>query len=138
MSRGRIFRLGPLFVASLLYVPSAGADNIKDAQQVIVELHESGKLYDKTRYKSVRAAFARLFEAKHAADIDNAYGEDRAELTAWLEKHAELKENFYTAIDERFDKVPAALALFRELWKKFPKELEKHPDLGIATAVTWD
>src|SRR5262245_8464459 len=138
MSRASIFRLAVLSVLWVVCVPLGRADTVTDAQQAIVDLHENGKLYDKARYKTVRAEFARLFEAKHAADIAGAYGEDRAELTAWLDKHADLKENFYTAIDDRFDKVPAALALFRELWKKFPKELEKHADLAIATAVTWD
>src|SRR5207302_6739037 len=106
------------------------ADTSSDAEDAIIQLHKSGALYDKNQYKSVRAAFAKLFEAKHADTIKEAYGEDYAALTSWLDAHDDLKQNFYTALDERYDKIDKALSLFRDIWKKFPAELEKHPDLG--------
>ena len=114
------------------------ADPVADAEDAIAALHKSGALYDKNQYKSVRAAFAKLFEAKEANAIKNAYGEDYEALNKWLDAHADLKQNLYTALDENFDKIDKALSLFRAIWKKFPAELEKHPDLGIAVAVVWD
>ena len=114
------------------------ADTASDAEDAIVQLHKSGALYDKNQYKAVRAAFAKLFEAKHADTIKQAYCEDYDALTKWLDAHADLKQNFYTALDDRYDKIDKALSLFRDIWKRFPAELEKHPDLGIAVAVVWD
>ena len=107
-------------------------------EDAIAELHQAGKLTDKSQYKAVRAAFAGLFESRHADAIREAYGEDYDSLRKWLDSHTDLKENFYIALDERFDKLPRALALFHDLWKQYPAELEKHPDLGIAVAVVWD
>ena len=135
-SRRAIFSsiIASLLLASLCLQ----AETPGDAEQAIVELHKSGKLFDKTQYKTVRAAFARLFEQKHDAEIRKAYGEDRTAFTIWLDAHVEIKENFYTALDERYDKLPAALGLFKSIWKKSPAQFEKYPHLAIATAVTWD
>jgi hypothetical protein len=138
MSRLNWFRPVLLIVSLLVSSPGLRAETPADAEQAIVELHKSGKLFDKTQYKTVRAAFTRLFEQKHDAQIAQAYGEDRTSLASWLDSHAEIKESFYTAVDERYDKLPAALGLFRAIWKKSPAQLEKYPNLAIATAVTWD
>src|SRR5438876_7201636 len=129
-----VFLIFSSFTAPALRATDATAD----AEVAITALHKSGALYDKNQYKTVRAAFAKLFEAKHADTIKEAYGDDYAALTSWLDAHADLKQNFYTALDERYDKIDKALSLFRDIWKKFPAELEKHPDLGIAVAVVWD
>src|SRR5262249_53126452 len=96
----------------LLAPPPLLADDPEDA---IVQLHKSGALYDKNQYKTVRAAFAKLFEAKHADTIKQAYGEHYDRLTKWLDAHADLKQNFYTALDDRYDKVDKALTLFRDI-----------------------
>ncbi len=109
-----------------------------DAEDAIVGLHKSGVLYDKKQYRTVRAAFSKLFEEKHAEAIKQAYGEDYEALAKWLDAHPDLQQNFYTALDERYDKLDKALSLFRNIWKKYPAELEKHPDLGIAVALVWD
>lgn len=109
-----------------------------DAEDAVVELHQAGKLTDKNQYRAVRAAFAALFEARHADAIREAYGDDYDALTKWLDARPDLKQNFYTALDERSDKLPKALGLFRALWKQYPAELEKHADLGIAVALVWD
>jgi hypothetical protein len=114
------------------------ADAIGEAEEALVELHKVGKLTDKAQYKTVRAAFARLFEARHGDVLRGAYGEDYEALTKWLDARPDLKQNLYTALDERYDRLPVALGLFRTLWQRWPKELEKHPDLGIAVAVVWD
>src|SRR5437763_4401097 len=121
-----------------LSTPLRAADAKVEAEEALVELHKAGKLTDKGQYKTVRATFAKLFEAKHADVLRRAYGDDYDALTKWLDARPDLKQNFYTALDERYDKLPAALGLFHTLWQKWPKELEKHPDLGIAVAVVWD
>ena len=38
------------------------ADEPGGAQKTIVDLYKSGKLFDKAEYRTVRAAFAQLFE----------------------------------------------------------------------------
>src|SRR5262249_3458756 len=133
-------RLG---LASLLTLLAAAgrpcwADTPGDAEEEIVQLYKSNKLFDKGQYKAVRAAFARLFEQRHAGPLRRAYGGDHDALAAWLEARPEVKQNFYTALDERHDRIEPALALFKEVWKKFPDRAEKYANLAIATAVTWD
>jgi hypothetical protein len=104
----------------------------------VIELYKSNKLFDKGQYKAVRAAFARLFEQRHDGLIRRAYGTDYEALTAWLNARPEIKQNFYTALDEQYDRLDNALALFRDIWKLSPAQAEKYADLAIATAVTWD
>jgi hypothetical protein len=113
-------------------------DEAGDAQKSIVELYKSGKLFDKTQYRTVRAAFAQRFEEKYREVIHKAYGEDHEKLTAWLSALPEVKEEFYTALDERHDKIDAALTLFKEIWKTFPEQIEPFSNVAIAVAVTWD
>jgi hypothetical protein len=103
----------------------------------IAELYKSGKLFQRTAYKEVRAAFARRFETNHQADLKLAYGLDYQEISDWLAKNPDIKENLYTAILEQ-DDVPKALALFKEIWKRHPDTLQKWSQLAIAVAVTWD
>jgi hypothetical protein len=128
----------PALILLVASSPRAVADAPAASDKAIVELHRSGALFDRKQYKTVRAAFARAFEQKHADTIRAAFGDDHAKLTAWLDKRFDLKEDLYTAIDERFDDVGAALQLFAELWKEYPSQTETYPALAIATAVTWD
>src|SRR5262249_20086878 len=93
---------------------------------------------DAKHYKAVRAAFSASFERKHADTIKAAFGDKHAELTAWLDKRPDVKQELFTAIDEAHDDVAAALRLFAELWKAWPDKVEAFPSLAIATAVVWD
>jgi hypothetical protein len=86
----------------------------------------------------VRSAFARRFEQDHQAEIQNAFGPEQEALTAWLKERPEIRENLYTAFDEKFDKIEPGLRLFKELWKQFPDQVDKYGNLAIAMAVTWD
>jgi hypothetical protein len=104
----------------------------------IMKLYQSGKLLQRSSYKEVRAAFARRFEAAHEADLRNAYGQDFDAFTAWLAKNTDTRENFYTALVERWNDIPKALALFKEIWKRHGDALPRWSQLAIATAVTWD
>jgi hypothetical protein len=118
--------------------PAPADDKADDWVQPIADLYSGGMLFDKGQYKAVRAAFARAFELRHDKLLRAAYGDDFDALNDWLTKHAEVKEEYYTALNEEHDKLPAALRLFHDLWKKFPEEVGKYPNLAIATAVVWD
>jgi hypothetical protein len=128
----------PLVVLLVAPLPIAVADAPAGGKEAIVELHRSGALFDRKQYKTVRAAFARAFEQKHAETIRAAFDADHAKLTEWLNGKPDIKEDLFTAIDERHDDVAAALRLFAELWKDYPSQIESSAALAIATAVTWD
>ena len=115
--------------------PAAAAD---DPAAKIIELYSSNKLFDKNQYPEVRAAFTAFFEARNEQRLRKALGGDYGPLLGWLDARPKLKENLFTAIDERYDKIEAAMQLFRDLWMQYPTELDRHQELGIAVAVTWD
>jgi hypothetical protein len=104
----------------------------------LADLYKSGDLFDAKKYTAVRAAFSDRFEQKHAATIEQAFGANHAELSAWLQKRPAIKQELFIALEERTDNIPAALALFARLWKQFPNKVEEHPALAIATVVVWD
>src|SRR5262245_24688312 len=113
---------------------SAVPEGIKE----LAELSKSGKLFDAQQYKNVRGICSKVFEAKFKDEIKSAYGDDFEAINAWFEKQKDLKEEFYTAIDEKKDKVPQVLRIFHELWKKSPENVGKYSNLAIAVAVVWD
>jgi hypothetical protein len=125
-------------ILALLAVRAPGGEKSDDWVQPIADLYSGGKLFDKGQYKAVRAAFAHAFELRHDKQLRESYGDDFEALNEWLTKHADIKEEFYTAINEGHDRPAAALRLFRDLWKKYPDEVAKYPNLAIATAVVWD
>jgi hypothetical protein len=127
-----------LFAVTVLFRSSVRADTPTDAEEAIIEMYKSDKLFDKKQYTAVRAAFTQRFEQKHQAVIRKAYGDDYETLNTWLDAHADIKQKFYTALNEKYDKLPAALTLFKELWKKSPEQVEKYPNVAIAVAVVWD
>jgi hypothetical protein len=118
--------------------PALADDKTNDWAQPLADLYSGGKLFDKGQYKAVRAAFTRAFELRHDKLLRAAYGPDFEALNEWLSSHADVMEDFYSALDERHDNLPAALRLFHDLWKKSPDDVAKYPNLAIATAVVWD
>jgi hypothetical protein len=120
----------------LVCVPVALAAD--DPIQPILDLHKSGKLFDKSEYKSVRAAAARVFQTRMAPIIKDSFAADNEALAAWLDKNKEIKEEFFCAIDEQRDDVPRVLEIFRELWKDDQEAVAKYPNLAIAISVVWD
>jgi hypothetical protein len=127
-----------LFAFWLATVPASRAADPSDAEKNIAELYNSGKLFDKAQYKTVRAAYAQLFEETHQKQIQNAFGADFDKFAEWLKAHPELKEEFYTALDDKTDKLEPALVLFKNLWKEFPERIEPYANAAIAVAVVWD
>jgi len=130
-----MIRLYSLLAACILCAVSFGAD---EPLQPILDLNKSGKLFDKSEYKKVRAAAAQVFEARSMAVIKDAFGEDHTALTAWLEKNKDLKEEFFSAIHQQKDDVPKVLEIFRDLWKDDKEAVAKYPNLAIAVSVVWD
>ncbi|HEY8506321.1 MAG TPA: hypothetical protein VIL46_17175, partial [Gemmataceae bacterium] len=130
--------LPALLATAAVPPPALAEDKPPGAEEVLVALYRSGDLFDPRKSDAVRAAFTRLFEERHAQDIKEAYGDDHAKLAAWLDARPQVKQKFYTALDERYDRVPEALRLFKEVWRQFPKEVEAYDDLAVALAVTWD
>src|SRR5437899_201928 len=112
-------QLAALALCLYLSPPLRAADTQGDAEEAILQLHKAGKLTNKDQYRTVRAAFTKLFEARHDEGLRQAYGEDYDTLTKWLDARPNLKQNLYTALDERYDNLPAALRLFRTLWQKW-------------------
>jgi hypothetical protein len=123
---------------ALFLTPIALAADSPAVEKAFPDLYKSGALFDRKQYKSVRAAFARAFQQKHAQTIRAAFGDSHAEFTSWLDSKPDIKEDLYTAINEEHDDVEAALKLFAALWKDHPTEIEPYAALAIATAVTWD
>ncbi len=111
---------------------------VDHGKETILELFEKRKLFHPAEYTTLRKIFAERFAMGHGDEIRAAWGEDDEALTAWLGKHVDIQEEFYTAIDPKIDDLPAALALFREMWKLSPERLAEYGNLAIAVAVTWD
>jgi hypothetical protein len=106
--------------------------------RVLIDLYEKHRILLKAEYATIRRVFADRFEKKHADQIRAALGEPGSPLRKWLDARPELKEEFYIAIDPEHDDVPRALALFKELYARFPDKLEDYASLAIAVAVVWD
>jgi hypothetical protein len=119
-------------------IARAGDNPALAAEQAIEDLYAKGKLFARKEYKAVRKAFADRFEAKYQDVIKRAYGADYANLTSWLNDNPDVREEFYTAVSEKYDNIPAALGLFRAIYKKYPEKIKTYFNLAIAVAVTWD
>jgi hypothetical protein len=130
--------LAALAVVAFTFGQASGNDDVPQPIQDLAEMTKTGTLFNKDYYKTVRGHCARMFEERYKDEIKAAYGDDFDDLSAWLEKQKDLKEEFYTAIDDKHDKVPAALKVFHDLWKKAPESVAKYPNLAIAHAVVWD
>ncbi|VTS02608.1 hypothetical protein [Tuwongella immobilis] len=108
------------------------------APLTLKQLFETGKYSDTKQYKSLRAAMERRFVEAHQIDMDLAFGDDKDAISKWFDAHPDIRGDLYTAIEEPHDRVTGVLELFLALWKNDPKLVEKHHQLAIATAVTWD
>jgi hypothetical protein len=112
--------------------------NAFDAKSVYLELFKSGKRFDKREYKTVRAAVCKAFEQAHRVDIKEGLGKDAEAMNEWFAKNVDIKEEFYTALDENYDDLIQAISLFRNMWKANPEAVKNYPNLAIAVAVVWD
>jgi hypothetical protein len=132
----RLVAVLALFLFTMTHL--AARDELPQPIQDLAEMSKIGSLFNKENYRTVRGHCSKMFEERFKNEIREAYGEDFDALSAWLDKNKEIKEEFYTAIDEKFDKVPEALKIFHDLWKKSPDNMAKYSNLAIAHAVVWD
>ncbi len=107
-------------------------------EDAIVALYDSRRMLSPSEYPRLRSLCAARFEKQRAAAIKHAYGSDYDAMTQWFAAHPDIKEEFYMALDPEHDKIPAALALFRDICKQFPQKIQPYANLAIAVAVTWD
>ncbi len=105
---------------------------------VLVDLYQKRIILRPTSYPAIRHAFAGRFESEHQDAIRQAFGEKSSGFRRWLDEHADVKEEFYIAIDPAHDDVAKALALFRAIYDRFPQQLGDYANLAIAVSVVWD
>ena len=105
---------------------------------VLLALCQKKKLFSPSEYRTIRGVFAGRFERLYEQQIRQAYGADYQEMTAWLDEHRDIKEELYAAIDPAHDKISAALGLFNQIRKEFPRQIVPYANLAIAVAVVWD
>jgi hypothetical protein len=130
-----VFRLA---LTLALGVASCALAADADLPPAILDLHKSGKLFEKSEFKTIRAAAAKLFETRQADTLKEVWGQDYTALTSWLDKQKDLKEELFSAINPQRDDVTRALAIFRQLWKADSDAVAKYPNLAIAVSVVWD
>lgn len=116
---------------------AATAAKAADLSEVLAA-HDDKSLFKIKYYPNLRRLYSARFATAYDAEIRAAYAGDYDAIEAWLEKHPDIREEFYTAIKPEFDDVKAALSLFAELYRKFPDRLHSYADLAIALCVTWD
>ena len=127
-----------LAVCAILLAGSLSSAVADDAVKPVLDLHKANKLFDKSEYKAVRSASAKVFETRNASIIKEAFGKDYETLSAWLDKQKDLKEELFSAIDPKMDDISRALEIFHDLWKEDPEAVAKYPNLAIALSVVWD
>jgi hypothetical protein len=104
----------------------------------ILELYENGQLFKTRQYAQLREIFARRFQREHQHVLEEAWAEDTEAMMQWLDAHADIKQELFTAIDPATDDTLQVLTLFKTLWEKFPDHLASYGSLAIAVSVTWD
>ncbi len=110
----------------------------RHGSKIILDLYKQDKLFLGSEYKTLRKVFSERFEKEHQDTIRRAYGDRYDAVQEWLNAHVDIKEEFYTAIKPDCDNVPQVLSLFKELFVRFPNEIQSYANLAIAVAVTWD
>ena len=91
--------------------PERTASNGSEGDETILALYKRNRIVGKDAYETLRQIYSTRFEQKYAAEIRQAFGDRYDEMTKWLDGHRDLKEEFYTAIDQEHDNVPAARAV---------------------------
>lgn len=109
----------------------------EEADQIL-KLHSEKQLFKPAAYPALRKLFADRFAREHATEIEKAFGGADSDMRKWAADHEPLIEELYLAIDPKHDKIGSALALFRQLVDRYPRQLADYGALGIAVAVTWD
>ncbi len=61
-----------------------------------------------------------------------------ASLIAWLSKNPKVRDAFWLALNDEYDNIGKAIAIFEELRQKHPQQIKRFYHLAIAIAVVWD
>ncbi|MBN2475343.1 MAG: hypothetical protein JXB62_12085 [Pirellulales bacterium] len=109
-----------------------------ESDKMILGLYKRNRLFPDKQYPTLRRIFAERFEQQQRDSIRLGLGADAEAMAEWFDAHTEIQEELYTAIRPDRDDVGGALAVFNELRKRFPDQLETYAELAMATAVTWD
>lgn len=112
-----------------------GEEELVDSLMVI---YQDKKLLDKKSYPAIRKLFADRFAKQYQDEIRAGLGETADEALSWLDEHANVKEELFTAIAPQRDNIPKVMANFETLRKEFPKKIEDYAELAIACSVVWD
>src|SRR5687767_11321147 len=82
-SRARSQPVSRLLALCLTLAVAAGASAADTGlPPAILDLHKSGKLFERSEFKTVRAAAAQVFQARQADTIQEVWGPDHAALSA--------------------------------------------------------
>src|SRR4051794_19472002 len=93
-------------VLSIAFLHSQAADEtVPGPVNDLAEMSKAGTLFAKENYKTVRGHCVRLFEDRNQSAIRVAYAADADNINAWFAKNKEVKEEFYSAIDEKHDRI---------------------------------
>jgi tetratricopeptide (TPR) repeat protein len=136
---GRPFAIGKVMEEKPKIVSRPPVEPGSEELKQLVALYTTNKkLFVVKEYPTLRKLFSDRFAREHEAEIKAGFGPDYDAMQSFFQDRAAIKEDLYLALDPRHDKVPAALGLFRDLYKQFPKKIEQYANLAIAVAVTWD
>lgn len=104
----------------------------------ILALYRRDRLATPDAYPVLRSVFTEKFQQQQTAALRSGWAADQDDMLAWLDERPDIKEELFTAIDAKHDRVESALSIFRDLRKKYPKQIEPYAQLAIATALVWD
>ena len=99
-------------------------------------LYDAGTLIDVASYPIVLEIAAEQFVADYRDIIEKEWTGN--EFRSWIDAQPALRQTLLTAIDPRYDDIPAALRLFKRLCTDYPEKVLKYPGLAVAAAVVWD
>ena len=109
-----------------------------DYESKLEELYTAKKLVPVKNYPALRRLAAQKVAQEIKYRIAQHWGQPGSEFILWMEKHPDLLENYLNAIDLAHDDVAASLRIMRELCTEYPDQIEKFPELAIASAIVWD
>ena len=94
------------------------------------------ELFSHASYETLREIFSDRFERICKSEIDSAW---LPAFQTWISKHhSEKKQELFTSLNPKLDKVENALRVVNRLIKTHPKKSMSFWNMVIALAVTWD
>lgn len=114
----------------------APADSFSSSESKRILAISEKELFSHASYETLREIFSDRFERICKSEIDAAW---LPAFQAWISKHhVEKKQELFTSLNPKLDKVENALRVVNRLIKSHPKKSMSIWNLVIALAVTWD